>query len=575
MGDLPSLSSAVEDFRAARSKAMLQDMLSALRGEQNRLLSFEEVRQKLKAQEMAERGLRDIPLDAIVGSVGRYNDFTRDFLPRSTVNEERWARIKLAATELAGLPPIEVYQIGEVYFVKDGNHRVSVARQLGAKYIHAYVTEIRTRVSITPQTDLDELIIKSEYVDFLEKTRIDTLRPEADLTVTAPGKYQDLIEHIDVHRYYLGIERQRDIPYPEAVTSWYDTVYLPIVQLIREWGILRYFPKRTETDLYLWIGEHQSTLGEQLGWNIRPEAAAADLVEHYSSQSKSVFSRLGGRLLETISVNEPGPPPGYWRYTHAGEAPPERLFLDIMVAISGAPEGWNALEQALVIARREGSHLHGIHIVKDKAALEHEAVLAVKAEFEQRCAQAGIPGELRLEAGDISREICGRARWSDLLIANLAYPPGTQPLARLSSGFRTLLQRCPLPLLATPRRSTDLTRALLAYDGSPKAEEALFIATYLAGKWGLPLVVVTVAAGDVGQATLNQAQKYLEDHHVQATYVLEKGQVAEAVLGTTRDHSCDLIIMGGYGLNPVLEVVLGSSVDQVLRESEKPMLICR
>lgn len=573
MGDLQNLASAVEDFRAARSKAMLQDMLSALRGEQNRLLSFEEVRQKLKAQEMAERGLRDIPLDAIVGSVGRYNDFTRDFLPRSTVSEERWARIKLAATDLSGLPPIEVYQIGEVYFVKDGNHRVSVARQLGAKYIHAYVTEIKARVSLTPQIDLDELIIKSEYVDFLEKTRIDVLRPEADLTVTAPGKYQDLGEHIDVHRYYMGLEQQREIPYSEAVISWYDTVYLPIIQLIRERGILRYFPNRTETDLYLWIGEHQSALGEQLGWNIRPEAAAADLVEHYSSQSKSVFSRL----LGTISIDrfEPGPPPGYWRYTHAGETPPERLFLDIMVAISGAPEGWNALEQALIIARREGAHLHGLHIVKDKVALNGEAALAVKAEFEQRCAQAGITGQLRLEAGDISREICGRARWSDLLIANLAYPPGKQPLARLSSGFRTLIQRCPLPLLATPRRSTGLTRALLAYDGSPKAEEALFIATYLAGKWQLPLVVVTVATGDVGQATLDQAQKYLEDHNVQATYVLEKGQVGEAVLSTGRDHGCDLIIMGGYGANPVLEVVLGSSVDQVLRESEKPMLICR
>jgi hypothetical protein len=119
---------AVADFHGARRKAALQELIARLRGEPVDLLSYEEVRQRLKARSQVEKGLQDVLLDAIIGSVGRYTDFTRGFLPRSEVDPYRWARIKAAATGLTGLPPIEVYKIGDVYFVRDGNHRVSVAR---------------------------------------------------------------------------------------------------------------------------------------------------------------------------------------------------------------------------------------------------------------------------------------------------------------------------------------------------------------------------------------------------------------------------------------------------------------
>jgi nucleotide-binding universal stress UspA family protein len=116
----------------------------------------------------------------------------------------------------------------------------------------------------------------------------------------------------------------------------------------------------------------------------------------------------------------------------------------------------------------------------------------------------------------------------------------------------------------------------LAYDGSPKADEALFVATYLSCQWDITLVVVTVIeTGLTTTETLAQAQKYLEKHGVRATFVKESGSVAEAILKTAKEHESNLIIMGGYGLSPVLEVVLGSGVDQVLRTSRQPMLICR
>jgi len=174
--------------------------MARLTGRSADLLSYEEVRQKLKVKGMGKWGLEDIPLDAIVGSVGRYTDFTRSFLPRQDSDEERWARVKVAVTDLGGLPPIEVYQIGQAYLVRDGNHRVSVARQVAATHIQAYVTEVRTKVPLLPDTQPDDLILKAEYTDFLERTRLDELRPEADLSVTVPGQYQALEEHIEVHR---------------------------------------------------------------------------------------------------------------------------------------------------------------------------------------------------------------------------------------------------------------------------------------------------------------------------------------------------------------------------------------
>jgi len=129
MTDQTAYAQAIIDFQNARRKADMQTLLSLLTGKSNELLSYEDVRQKLRAIEGSRRELQDIPLDAIVGSVGRYTDFNRDFLPRNESDQHRWVRVMVEATGLTGLPPIEVYQVGEVYFVLDGNHRVSVARQ--------------------------------------------------------------------------------------------------------------------------------------------------------------------------------------------------------------------------------------------------------------------------------------------------------------------------------------------------------------------------------------------------------------------------------------------------------------
>jgi nucleotide-binding universal stress UspA family protein len=183
---------------------------------------------------------------------------------------------------------------------------------------------------------------------------------------------------------------------------------------------------------------------------------------------------------------------------------------------------------------------------------------------------------LALESGEVAAKICDRALLADLVVLHLAYPPPTQTLARLESGFRAIIRRCARPVLAVPGVRTSLGRALLAFDGSPKAKEALFVATYLADLWTIGLVVVTVAeAGRTTAGTLAYARDYLEMHEVQAEFVEATGAVTPAILRTVEERKCDLILIGGYGASPVVEAVLGSSVDEVLREARVPVLICR
>ncbi len=574
--------SALNDFHQARRQASMQEIMARLTGKSAELLSYEDVRQKLKLGAGVSRGLRDVPLNAIVGSVDRYTDFTRTFLPRPSTDASRWARVQLAVNDLAGLPPIELYKIGDVYFVLDGNHRVSVAHQMGATFIQAYVTEVPTKVPLSPDTQPDDLIIKARYADFLERTRLHSLRPHADLSVTAPGQYRVIEEQIQLHRYLMGQEQGREVPLAEAAAHWYDEVYLPTVQIIREHGIMRGFPGRTETDLYVWLSEHHAALEKELGWEIKPSAAAADLVHHYGSSPQSLAARVSGKLLDVMTPDqlESGPPPGQWRqnlgWDDSRPGQDRYLFGDILVPVSGSEPAWQALEQALEVARREGGRLRGLHVVARPELQNGPEALAVQAEFNRRCESAGVEGKLVVEVGGIARKICERSRWTDLIVLHLAHPPGQGLRGRLNSGFRTLIQRCSSPVLAVPRPASRLDRALLAYDGSPRAREALFVAAYLAARWDLTLAVVTVVEGDhITSETLASARAYLEARGVEATYVPATGPVTTAILKAAAEHQSNLIIIGGYGFNPVLEVLLGSSVDHLLQASWQPVLICR
>jgi len=255
---------ARKSWDRARQAVLFERINSLLPSRSAELLPFEEVKDRLRLSHKTYRGPQEIPLDRIRGSVGRYRDFTASFLPRNPLLQQRWERVNaVAATK--GVPPIEVYQVGEAYFVLDGNHRVSVARQNGAHTIEAHVWEFATPAGLSGQANLDELLIKEEYAQFLDRTKLDVLRPGAQILFTVPGRYREIEEQIELYREVLEDIDQEPVSWEDAVTAWYDMVYTPAVQIIREQGIMDLFPRRTEADLFIWTWRHSQYLQEKDG----------------------------------------------------------------------------------------------------------------------------------------------------------------------------------------------------------------------------------------------------------------------------------------------------------------------
>ena len=278
-------SQAHDDYTRARRRALWEAAVDVLTRRPGELLPLEEIRSRLNVRGSHYLGLQQVPLAQVVGSEGRYADFDRRFLPRSEATAARWMGINQASQRQVMLPPVELYKIGDVYFVKDGNHRISVARERGQPDIDAYVTEYDVDVPLDPSFSMRDMILKEEYSDFLDWTGLARLRPEQRIELSALGGYLELIEHINAHRYYLAQERKAEVSGDEAVGHWYDSVYTPLVQMIREHKILERFPGRTEADLALWIMQHRRSLSDVFGFDPGAELATLDYASQFGKRS--------------------------------------------------------------------------------------------------------------------------------------------------------------------------------------------------------------------------------------------------------------------------------------------------
>jgi hypothetical protein len=255
-----------QKFQSARFNAFWQDMFGLMRGKSTELLSFDDIRARLRLREEFYKGLQEVPVDQIVGSVGRYRDFTSSFLPKKNNMRDRWSRVYAHVTGSTGLPPVELYKIGDVYFVRDGNHRVSVARQIGAKTIEAHVTELPTEIPLRPGMSEEELDSATAYAAFLAETGLShTRQHHQPLNLSERSRYADLLGHIYTHRAFIQQVRGTDLTVDEAAADWYDNIYRPAVTLVRKYNILSVIPGRTEADLYLWIVDHLNDMREQYG----------------------------------------------------------------------------------------------------------------------------------------------------------------------------------------------------------------------------------------------------------------------------------------------------------------------
>jgi hypothetical protein len=294
-----------EDFQKARRQAFISRLLSIItRSGSNELLPFEEVRARLNVRGQRHLGLRQVQLDHIVGSEGRYSDFDRRFAPLRDNTKFRWLNIDRAYYLDTQLPAVDLYKVGEIYFVKDGNHRISVARQRGQADIDALVTELIVDVPLDRDLSLHGLLIKEEYSDFLDWTGLADVRPEQRVEFSELGGYLDLIRHINAHRYYMGLEQDRPIERDEAVADWYDNVYLPVVEVIRARGVLSAFPERTEADLYRWIMDHRWYMREaNAGADPGPLVAVADYTRIFGRKSLArITEQLLGGLRGLVKI---------------------------------------------------------------------------------------------------------------------------------------------------------------------------------------------------------------------------------------------------------------------------------
>lgn len=262
------------DFQRARFKAFMNRMWATLSGQPTTLLSYDEIKEKLRIGGPIYRGVKTVRVDEIGGSLNRYHEFDRVFLPASDQLADRWQSVNRAFYEEISLPPVVLYKVGQVYFVVDGHHRVSVAREQGQIYIEAEVRECAIRVNITADIKPEDLIILESKVQFLERTSLDSLKPDADIRLTIPDGFDRMLEHIAVHRYFMGLDWKRDISEEEAIVHWYDNVYMPVINVIRDTDILKEFPTKTEGDLYLWVLDHQQYLVEE-GNPLQPPEDAA------------------------------------------------------------------------------------------------------------------------------------------------------------------------------------------------------------------------------------------------------------------------------------------------------------
>lgn len=266
-------------FDSARLTALMKDILRAVQGLPVDLLPFDDVREHLRLKQLVDRGVHEVPLDRIVGTVGREGQFNRAFLPKDESLRDRWEDVKDLAEGPSGFPAIELYYVNDVYFVVDGHHRVSVARTLGAGTIEARVKEFATPLPLDTNTSLEELILRKAQLDFLETTGL-TAETTDEYSVTAPNGYERLLEHITGHRWYLGLESHREPTWTEAVLSWRDRVYRPMIQKIHETEILKDFPESTETDLYLFVMDHLHFLRQLCGSAaVEPEQAIRDFAK--------------------------------------------------------------------------------------------------------------------------------------------------------------------------------------------------------------------------------------------------------------------------------------------------------
>lgn len=265
----------IDDFVKARRRARLQRVFSTFKWQNPDLLSFYEVTKLIKPESQSYKGMQTIELKKIIGSENRYHDFSSAFLPKNNNIESKWENIDAARLDDIPLPPISVYKLGEWYFVRDGNHRVSVAKARGQEFIDAEVVELSSKVELHEGMTMNELkkaVVECERERFIEQYN-PTYLPMDRIVFTSPGSYPEMVNHILVHKYYANQTVDHTMSFEEGAVSWYNKVYRPIVDALDKEHLLSRFPGQTEADLYMWLVRRWDEMKRTNAYATEAEAA--------------------------------------------------------------------------------------------------------------------------------------------------------------------------------------------------------------------------------------------------------------------------------------------------------------
>jgi len=285
-----------DDFNKARRHAKFQEIFSTFRWHNPDLLSFYEVTKLIRPEAEYYKGMQTIPVNRIIGSESRYHDFSSAFYPKSNHLKNRWESIDAARLDDVILPPISVYKLGDWYFVRDGNHRVSVARTKGVAFIDAEVVELTSRIPLEEGITLNE--IRKRVVAYERQRSIDqfnpTYLPMDRIVFTAPGSYPEMVNHILVHKYYINQNLKEELSFKDGAISWYRNVYLPIAEAIAHEHLLSGFPGQTEADLYMWLVRRWDEMKR-----INALATEDDAAKALKKEEKKPFLHKWSKYLRT------------------------------------------------------------------------------------------------------------------------------------------------------------------------------------------------------------------------------------------------------------------------------------
>ncbi len=556
---------ALDDFHRLRGKAAFDRFWAGIRGESLDLLPYDEVSSKLRAVSQTNIGLKQVPLKNIVGSVNRTSDFDRNFRPLSDDDGSRWANVKAAMTSplTPGVPPVSLYKIGEAYFVMDGNHRISIAKQMGLDSIEAYVTEVRSKVPLSSSFTLEELAEKAALADFLEDTHLDRILPGIDLSLKRIENYPLLKEHINVHQYYMGIDQNREVSFDDAALDWYDHVYTPVVRIIEDSELHYEFPEFTITDLYLWVLDKQQALLEEHGTPFKTE----NVVDFVASQEGKQTKTTGMAADREFNKDMNGDWVGY----------SDCLFRDILVSVTHSDTDLLALQQAMMMNRCGNGSIIGLHVKSENDLASPEIEADLETSFYQRVNERQMNGRFIKTPGNVSKTLQEYGLLSDVTVVKLSYPPGGSVFDRMGSGIITLLQSSRRPVMFVKEILMPVSRILLIFDEGQKGREAFYIAAYYAARYGCGLfIVMPEKDGKSSETALSFAGDYLSEVDLDFQAVsISSIQLDEGLVNLIEENSISTVMMGGYRSTGLLGRIFSSNIDRVLELSPVPVLVCQ